>query len=32
QDSITDRFAKRLGASMAKAVGVDAMVKGVKLR
>ncbi|PPD56305.1 MAG: S49 family peptidase [Methylotenera sp.] len=32
QDSITDRFAKRLGASMAKAVGVDAMVKGVKIR
>ena len=32
QDSITDRFAKRLGASMVKSVGLDAMVKGVKLR
>ncbi|MES2499173.1 MAG: S49 family peptidase [Pseudomonadota bacterium] len=32
QESITDRFAKRLGASMAKAVGLDAMVKNVKLR
>lgn len=32
QDSITDRFAKRLGASMAKSVGLDAMVKGVQLR
>jgi len=32
QDSITDRFAKRLGASMAKSVGLDAMVKGVRLR
>lgn len=32
QDSITDRFAKRLGASMAKSVGLDAMVKGMKLR
>ncbi len=32
QDSITDRFAKRLGASMAKAVGIDAMVKGLTLK
>ncbi|MES2579228.1 MAG: S49 family peptidase [Pseudomonadota bacterium] len=32
QDSITDRFAKRLGASMAKSVGLDTMVKGMKLR
>ena len=32
QDSITDRFAKRLGASIAKTVGLDAIVKGVKLR
>ena len=32
QDSITDRFAKRLGASMAKSVGLDAVVRGVKLR
>ncbi len=32
QDSITDRFAKRLGASRAKSVGLDAMVKGMKLR
>ncbi|WP_047538164.1 S49 family peptidase [Methylotenera versatilis] len=32
QDSITDRFAKRLGASMAKSVGLDAMVKGMQLR
>ena len=32
QDSITDRFAKRLGASMAKSVSLDAMVKGITLR
>lgn len=32
QDTIADRFAKRLGASMAKTVGLDAMVKGVTLK
>lgn len=32
QDSVVDRFAKRLGASMAKSVGIDAMLKGVQLR
>jgi protease IV len=32
QDSIADRFAKRLGASMAKSVGLDAKVKGIQLR
>ena len=32
QETITDRFAKRLGASMAKAIGVDALTKGIQLR
>jgi protease IV len=32
QETFTDRFAKRLGASMAKAIGVDALTKGLQLR
>jgi len=32
QETITDRFAKRLGASIAKAIGIDAAVKGLSLR
>ncbi len=32
QETIADRFAKRLGASMAKAIGVDALTKGISLR
>jgi protease IV len=32
QDTVVDRFAKRLGASMAKAIGVDALTKGIALR
>ena len=32
QDTVVDRFAKRLGASMAKAIGVDALTKGLQLR
>jgi protease IV len=32
QETVVDRFAKRLGASMAKAVGIDAMTKGIVLR
>ncbi len=32
QDTVVDRFAKRLGASMAKAIGVDALTKGISLR
>ena len=32
QDSVVDRFAKRLGASMAKAIGIDAAVKNLQLR
>ncbi len=32
QDSVVDRFAKRLGASMAKYIGIDAMLKGGQLR
>ena len=32
QDTVIDRFAKRLGASMAKSVGLDAMTKGMQLR
>lgn len=32
QDSVVDRFAKRLGASMAKSIGIDAMLKGGQLR
>lgn len=32
QETVVDRFAKRLGASMAKAIGVDALTKGISLR
>ncbi len=32
QDTVLDRFAKRLGASMAKAVGIDAAMKNLQLR
>jgi protease-4 len=32
QDSVVDRFAKRLGASMAKSIGIDVMLKGGQLR
>ena len=32
QETITDRFAKRLGASMTKSVGLDAITKGIQLR
>lgn len=32
QETVVDRFAKRLGASMAKAIGVDALTKGIALR
>jgi protease IV len=32
QETVVDRFAKRLGASMAKSIGLDAMTKGMQLR
>jgi protease IV len=32
QDTVVDRFAKRFGASMAKAIGIDAMTKGMQIR
>jgi protease-4 len=32
QDTVLDRFAKRLGASVAKAVGIDAAMKNLQLR
>lgn len=32
QETVVDRFAKRLGASMAKAIGVDALTKGIQLK
>ncbi len=32
QETVVDRFAKRLGASMAKAIGVDALTKGISIR
>jgi protease IV len=32
QETVVDRFAKRLGASMAKAIGIDALTKGINLR
>ncbi|MGB7815180.1 MAG: S49 family peptidase [Methylotenera sp.] len=32
QETVVDRFAKRLGAGVAKAVGIDTMVKGIQLR
>ena len=32
QETVVDRFAKRFGASMAKAIGVDAVSKGLQIR
>jgi protease IV len=32
QETVVDRFAKRLGASMAKSIGLDAMTKGMQIR
>jgi protease-4 len=32
QDTVLDRFAKRLGASVAKAIGIDATIKNLQLR
>ena len=32
QETVVDRFAKRFGASMAKAIGVDVVSKGLQLR
>jgi protease IV len=32
QETVVDRFAKKLGASMAKAIGIDALTKGLQLR
>jgi protease IV len=32
QETVVDRFAKKLGASMAKSIGIDAMTKGLQLR
>ncbi len=32
QETMMDRFAKRLGAGVAKAVGIDAIMKGIELR
>ena len=32
QETVVDRFAKRLGASMAKSIGLDVMTKGLQLR
>ena len=32
QETVVDRFAKRFGASMAKAIGIDAITKGLQLR
>ena len=32
QETVIDRFAKRLGASMAKAIGIDAAVKNLQLK
>ena len=32
QETVVDRFAKRLGATMAKSVGIDALTKGMRLR
>ena len=32
QDTVVDRFAKRFGASVAKAIGIDAMTKSLQLR
>ena len=32
QETVVDRFAKRFGASMAKAIGIESMTKGLQLR
>ena len=32
QETVVDRFAKRLGASMVKSIGLDTAIKGVRLR
>jgi protease-4 len=32
QETVVDRFAKRFGASMAKAIGLDAVSKGLQIR
>ena len=32
QETVVDRFAKRFGASMAKAIGIDTVTKGLQLR
>lgn len=32
QETITDRFAKRLGASIVKSIGIDAITKGIQLK
>ncbi len=32
KETVVDRFAKKLGASMAKSIGLDAMTKGLQLR
>jgi protease-4 len=32
QETVVDRFAKRLGASMAKSIGLDAMTKGISIK
>ena len=32
QETVVDRFAKRFGASMTKAIGIDAVTKGLQLR
>ena len=32
QETVVDRFAKKLGASMAKSIGIDALTKGIQLR
>ena len=32
QETVVDRFAKRFGASMAKAIGIDTLTKGLQIR
>jgi protease-4 len=32
QETVVDRFAKRLGAGMAKAIGIDALTKGISIK
>ncbi len=32
QETVVDRFAKKIGASMAKSIGLDAMTKGLQIR